>query len=113
WIVHSERAPEYLADQILHGLQIWVALPLHLEEMEPEFFHIDREKIPHWKEGEVHFRLIAGEALGRQSPVPVYSKLYMIEIYSEIEQELNLGEFLYGESGLYILEGAIETEGNV
>lgn len=113
WIVHSERAPEYLTDQVLHGLQIWVALPRDLEEMEPEFFHIDREKIPSWKEGEVHFRLIAGEALGRQSPVPVYSKLYMIEIYSAIEQELNLGEFLYGESGLYILEGAIETEGNV
>ncbi|HBL80872.1 MAG TPA: hypothetical protein DDZ79_13630, partial [Aequorivita sp.] len=28
-------------------------------------------------------------------------------------QVVNIGEELYGESGLYILEGAIESEGNV
>ena len=37
-IVHSERTPEYLraADKYLHGLQIWIALPKHLEQMEPD-----------------------------------------------------------------------------
>lgn len=115
WIVHSERTPEHLrhADVLMHGLQIWVALPKKLEQMEPEFFHIDKEQIPQWTDGNLQFRLIAGEAFGKKSSVPVYSKLYMIEIKSKTRQVVNLGEQLYGESGLYILNGAIESEGNV
>jgi redox-sensitive bicupin YhaK (pirin superfamily) len=115
WIVHSERTPEYLrhSDKLMHGLQIWVALPKDLEQMEPEFFHIDKDQIPTWAEGNIQFKLIAGEAFGKKSPVPVYSKLYMIEIKSTTEQVINLGEHLYGESGMYILDGAIESDGNV
>ncbi|MEO7988483.1 MAG: pirin family protein [Chryseolinea sp.] len=114
-IVHSERTPEYLrhSDKSMHGLQIWVALPKHLEEMNPEFFHIEKNQIPTWSEDDVQFKLVAGEAFGRKSAVPVYSKLYMIEIKSETRQMLSIGKHLYGESGLYILEGGIESDGNV
>ncbi len=114
-IVHSERTPDYLRHSAkeMHGLQIWVALPKDLEQMEPEFFHIDQEQIPTWTDGDLHFKLVAGEAFGRKSPVPVYSKLYMLEIKSKTKQTLNIGDQLYGESGLYILEGGIESEGNV
>lgn len=114
-IVHSERTPEYLrhAAKTMHGLQIWVALPKALEQMQPEFFHMEQEQIPSWTEGDLHFKLIAGEALGRKSPVPVYSKLFMIEIKSASKQVVNIGNQLYGESGLYILEGSIESDENV
>lgn len=114
-IVHSERTPEYLRnkDKNIHGLQIWVALPKHLEQMNPEFFHIDKDGIPFWQEGDVQYKLVAGEAFGRKSAVPVYSKLFMIEIKSVSSQTLNIGKHLYGESGLYILEGGIESDGNV
>ena len=114
-IVHSERTPEYLRDSqlYLHGLQIWVALPKDLEQMEPEFFHIEKEGIPSWTEGDLQFKLVAGEAFGRKSPVPVFSKLFMLEIKSKTRQSVNIGNELYGESGLYILEGAIESEGNI
>ncbi|MES2778717.1 MAG: pirin family protein [Bacteroidota bacterium] len=114
-IVHSERTPEYMrhSDKQMHGLQIWVALPKELEQMEPEFFHIDETQIPSWTEGDLHFKLVAGEAFGRKSAVPVYSKLFMIEIKSTSKQTVNIGHELYGESGLYILEGNIESEGNV
>lgn len=113
-IVHSERTPEYLrhSDKSMHGLQIWVALPKALEQMEPEFFHIESEQIPDWSDGDLHFKLVAGEAFGRKSAVPVYSKLFMIEIKSKTRQVVNIGNELYGESGLYILEGGIESEGN-
>lgn len=113
-IVHSERTPEHLRneDKTMHGLQIWVALPKNLEEMEPEFFHIEAHQLPTWKEGNVEMKLVAGEVMGHSSPVPVYSKLYMLEIKSRHRQILNLGEHLYGESGLYILHGGIESEGN-
>lgn len=113
-IVHSERTPEYLrhSEKNMHGLQIWVALPKHLEQMEPEFFHIDRSEIPYWKEDDVEFKLVAGEAFGKKSNVPVYSPMYMIEIKSVKERKLNIGEHLYGEAGLYILEGGIENDGS-
>jgi len=114
-IVHSERTPEYLRySQInMHGLQIWVALPKELEQMKPEFFHVEENQIPKWTEGDLEFKLVAGEAFGRKSPVPVYSKLYMLEIKNKTKQSLNIGDQLYGESGLYILNGAIESEGNI
>lgn len=114
-IVHSERTPEYLrhSEKIMHGLQIWVALPKDLEQMNPEFFHINADEIPTWEEDGVQFKLIAGEAFNRKSPVPVYSKLYMLELKNKTKKEMNFANQLYGESGLYILEGAIESEGNI
>ena len=114
-IVHSERTPEYLrhSTKQMHGLQIWVALPKELEQMKPAFSHIGEEQIPSWTEGDLQYKLVAGEAFGRKSPVPVFSKLYMLEIKSKTKQTLNIGNELYGESGLYILEGGIESEGNV
>lgn len=114
-IVHSERTPDLLrhSDKAMHGLQIWVALPKEIEQMEPEFFHIEAGQIPEWTENDLQFKLIAGEALGHKSPVPVYSKLFMIEIKSTVKQKVNIGHELYGESGLYILEGNIESEGNI
>lgn len=97
----------------MHGLQIWVALPKELEQMEPEFYHIDAAQIPEWKQDELQFKLIAGEAFGHKSAVPVYSKLFMIEIKSSQRQSVNIGHELFGEAGLYILEGSIESDGNI
>jgi redox-sensitive bicupin YhaK (pirin superfamily) len=113
-IVHSERTPERLrhSDKHLHGLQIWVALPKELEQMEPSFVHIGEEGLPRWQQDNVSIKLIAGEAFGEKSAVPVYSPLYFIELKSTARQEMSIGADLYGESGLYILEGSIESDGN-
>lgn len=110
-IVHSERTPEYLrkTDKTLHGLQIWVALPKELEQMEPNFVHVEANDIPSWEKDGVTYKLIAGEAFGKQSPVPIYSPLYFIEIKSKTAQKINIGKDLFGESGLYILEGSIKS----
>lgn len=108
-VVHSERTPEYLrhSEKHLHGLQIWVALPAELEEMDPSFTHIEADEIPSWTDNNVHFKLIAGEAFGEKSPVPVYSPLYFLEIKSKEAATIRIGEELFGESALYILEGSI------
>jgi redox-sensitive bicupin YhaK (pirin superfamily) len=112
-IVHSERTPEHLrhSDKTLHGLQIWVALPKELEEMPPNFFHASADEIPAWETGGVSYKLIAGASFGRKSPVPVYSDLFFLEIKSPTTQTIQLGDDLFGEAGLYILEGSIESEG--
>lgn len=113
-IVHSERTPERLrtSDKYLHGLQIWVALPKHLEQMEPSFAHIEEDGLPVWQQDGITIKLIAGEAFGRKSAVPVYSPLYFLELKSTTRQKVALGHGLYGESGLYILDGSIEAEGH-
>lgn len=114
-IAHSERTPIYLRDSelLMHGLQIWVALPKHLEQMDPAFSHIEESNIPAWTEGDLKFKLVAGEAFGKKSPVPVFSKLFLIEIKSTSKQSVNIGQHLYGEAGMYILQGAVENEANV
>lgn len=113
-VVHSERTPTYLRNvsKSLHGMQIWVALPKELEETEPSFTHVEASEIPQWNEGSAEIKLIAGEALGKKSPVPVHSKLFFLEIKSSNPQKISIGEDLFGESALYILEGSVKIEGN-
>jgi redox-sensitive bicupin YhaK (pirin superfamily) len=92
-IVHSERTPEHLrhVDKHMHGLQIWVALPKHLEEMDPTFFHANADQLPTWERDGVAFKLIAGTAFGHRSPVPVHSPLYFLELKSSGEREVHIG----------------------
>ena len=113
-IVHSERTPDYLrnSEKIMHGLQIWIALPKAFEQTEPNFFHAEKHEIPTWVDGTVTYKLVAGEAMGKKSPVPVYSKLFMLEIKSTQTTSINLKDQLYGEAGLYILEGSVKSEGH-
>lgn len=113
-VVHSERTPEYLraSEKYLHGLQIWVALPKNLEETEPSFTHIEASGIPAWKQNDLEFKLIAGELFGHKSQVPVHSPLYMIEVKNNTQQiqTVDFKNQLFGESGLYILEGGIKSQ---
>ncbi|HLU17627.1 MAG TPA: pirin family protein [Edaphocola sp.] len=113
-VVHSERTPEALRqeDKMLHGFQIWVALPKEREDAPPSFVHIGANELPVWSEGAVHYKLIAGTLGGRQSPVPVYSPLYFMEIKAEQDADINIGDELFGEVGMYILEGAVAIEGS-
>lgn len=113
-IVHSERTPDYLRNQVkfLHGLQIWVALPKEFEEIEPNLCHVESKSLPRWKEDRLDFKLIAGEIFGKKSPVLVYSPLYFLEIKSKEKQTVNIGDQLFGECGMYILEGKIFSEGH-
>ena len=114
-VVHSERTPEYLrkSDKFLHGLQIWVALPKELEQMEPSFHHIEENGLPTWEEDGVQYKLIAGEISNKKSEVPVFSPLYFIEIKSQERKTISIGKDLFGESALYIMEGNIESDGNL
>lgn len=113
-VVHSERTPEYLRkeDKFLHGFQIWIALPKEMEQGEPSFHHIDKKDIPVWEEDGVQFKLIAGEIIGKKSPVPVHSPLYFIEIKTQEAQRITIGDKLFGEVGMYVLDGTVKIEGN-
>ncbi|MGB6151475.1 MAG: pirin family protein [Pricia sp.] len=113
-VVHSERTPERLrgTQKTLHGLQIWVALPKELEQIPPVFDHTEADALPTWNEDGLQFKLIAGKVFGKESPVPVHSDLFFIEIKSTKKQTVDCGGDLFGESGLYILEGAVYSKGH-
>lgn len=113
-VVHSERTPEALrsTNMTLHGMQIWVALPKKLEDMEPSFQHVEAKSLPTWEEGNIQFKLISGQIEGFQSPVKTYHPQYMIEIKNKEHATIDIGHKLFGESGLYILEGAVENGGH-
>lgn len=114
-VVHSERTPERMkgSDGNLHGLQIWVALPKEEEDCEPNFTHVEANQLPSWEENKVQFKLLAGELYGKKSPVPVYSPLYLLEIKNTEATKIDFGNNLYGECGLYILEGGVKIEGEL
>ncbi|WP_317127898.1 pirin family protein [Mucilaginibacter gilvus] len=112
-IVHSERTPPELrtGSKNMHGLQIWVALPKELEEMDPAFSHTEEAELPQWEIEKVKYKLLAGTIMGHRSPVPVYSRLFLLEITCDERCLLDLSRQLYGECGIYILRGSIEAEG--
>lgn len=114
-IVHTERTPEDLRDggtYPVHGFQIWVALPKELEDMNPEFSHTDKNELPVWQEEGIDFTLVAGEAYGKKSPVPVYSELFMLQMKTSEKTVFNPQGNLKGEIGITIVEGYIEACGD-
>ena len=114
-VTHSERTPEDKrgAQKTLHGLQIWVALPAHLEDMDPSFDHIAADSLPTWNQDGIKYKLIAGSYDNKQSPVPVYSPMYMIEMKASEETEVDFNGTLYGETGVYILNGGLRIDDTV
>lgn len=113
-VVHTERTPEDHRDgqvRPVHGFQIWVALPQHKEEMAPEFHHVPQTELPAWEDQGARFTLVAGEAFGRQSPVPVHSPLFMVEIHSSSAFPFHNQNELKGEIGICVVKGHIEACG--
>lgn len=109
-VSHSERTPEDMRNGKVfnaHGYQIWVALPKELEEMEPEFHHIDGANLPKWNDEDAAFTLVAGEGYGKKSPVPSYSPFFMVQVKNKSTYELNVQGNLIGEIGICIVEGGI------
>ncbi|MGY3039318.1 redox-sensitive bicupin YhaK (pirin superfamily) [Rhodanobacter sp. TND4EL1] len=107
-ITHSERTPPDVREggQLLHGIQIWVALPQADAEVAPEFHHHDREALPRVSLPGVEGVLIAGSAYGKQSPVKVFAPMFLLEVSLQAGAELALpGE--HAERGVHVIDGAV------
>jgi redox-sensitive bicupin YhaK (pirin superfamily) len=107
-IVHSERTamPVRQTGQRIHGIQLWVALPLAHEEREPEFFHHPSETIPRVTLPGAVLRVLAGSAYGQTSPVKTFSPLFYVDAHLDAGAELELPAD-YPERGAYLASGAI------
>lgn len=106
-IAHSERIqPLALKPGTkINGIQVWIALPKDKEEIPPQFLHVP--EVPRFEQAGISFTLIAGSALGKTSPVPVYSPLFYLEAHVPKGKslELPLGR---QEGALYVVSGSLD-----
>lgn len=107
-ISHSE---ESLPDTMLHGVQLWIALPDSVRFMEPEFNHY--ASVPYILQDHLFIHILAGEFLGQQSPAKVYTPLMGAEIYAQEDTESVLALNPKFEYGILPLIGEIDVEGEV
>jgi redox-sensitive bicupin YhaK (pirin superfamily) len=109
-IVHSERSPENLRGQPLSisGLQTWLALPDHLEETDPAFSHIEREKMPEFSDKGLEGRLVIGAYEGMASPVHVPTGTLYLDIRLEPGVRFTLPAHWEERAG-YILSGSVKV----
>ena len=110
-IVHSERTPDELraAGHTLHALQLWLALPEEVEEIDPAFYHYDAAELPTTKVDGIPIRVMMGEAYGLRSPVKTFAETLYFEADLKAGQSLQLPEA--EERGVYVAAGQIAING--
>lgn len=110
-IVHSERtsAERKASGQRLNGLQMWLALPVEKEEMEPEFHHYPEDSIPSFAGTGYRGRVLVGEAFGIESPVKQLSPTLYLEAALERGAVVKLPPVR--QLALYLLKGKVSLEG--
>lgn len=109
-IVHSERQREEVkaSNNVLHGLQLWLALPEKDEEMDPEFHHYDKSSIPSVTVDNVPVRVLIGSAYGVESPVKIFAKTLYVEANLRAGESLVLPDGVE-ERALYIASGKLKA----
>lgn len=111
-IVHSEREnPDTLnTPRRLDGLQLWLALPAAVEEMDPAFFHYDATQIPEFTNDGVSARIMMGQAFGLTSPVQTYAQTLYVEVKLKMGRDLQMPMGV-AERAVYVCSGALGVEG--
>jgi hypothetical protein len=112
-IVHSERTPDDLraVARRSHGLQLWSALPVEDEELEPSFVHTPAAAIPRFDAVGVSVRVLVGEAFGQRSPVATRSPTLYLDI--ALQAGARLQQALASERALYAVEAPFTLDGRL
>jgi redox-sensitive bicupin YhaK (pirin superfamily) len=107
-IVHSERTPREHRQNgsRLHGLQLWIALPLAYEETVPSFHHHAAASLPERDHGGVQLRVLAGTAYEMTSPVEILSPLFYVDALMSAGSELALPSG-HEERAIYVVDGSL------
>ena len=112
-IVHSERTAADHRDggEPLHGLQLWVALPMQDEETAPAFAHTAAADIPALSENGLALRVVAGTLHGLRSPVVTSWDTLFADAHLNAGATLPL-DAAHEERAVYVLGGEIEIGGD-
>jgi redox-sensitive bicupin YhaK (pirin superfamily) len=112
-IVHSERTPDNLRGHPLaiSGLQTWLALPDHKEEIDPSFSHSEQHEMPLIDGDGATGRVIIGNFEGLASPVKVFSDTLYVDLALGPNRSFPFGG-AHEERAVYILSGSLEIAGD-
>ena len=112
-IVHSERTgtERRTKGDILHGLQMWVALPAAKEEMPPAFAHHATEEFPVVRDNGKSVRVVLGTLYGSSSPVATTSETIFGDVTLKAGSTLPLDPG-HEERAIYVIEGEIDVAGD-
>ncbi|KAA3622626.1 MAG: pirin family protein, partial [Proteobacteria bacterium] len=107
-IVHSERESLEVRAKPhrANGFQIWLALPPDKETVEPEFFHYEKNALPHVMEDGVMMRILVGNAFERDSPAKTYSPTFYVDILANAGRGIDRPHPDM-EAGVYIQTGSV------
>jgi redox-sensitive bicupin YhaK (pirin superfamily) len=111
-IVHSERRPVHLKNvrYVNHGLQLWTALPIAHEEVEPSFAHTPAAAIPQLAVDGAKVRVLIGEAFGVASPVAAFSRTLYLDVELPAGRTVELPP-LEREMAVYPVQGELAIAG--
>jgi quercetin 2,3-dioxygenase len=95
-IAHSEESPSG-RPALLHGVQLWIALPHEHRFTDPDFAH--HADLPVIESGSARITVVAGEHAGERSPARVFTPLTGLEVVLADGGEVALNvreDFEYG-----------------
>ena len=109
-IVHSERTPADDRDRTrtMHGLQLWVALPLDREQGAADFEHTDASALPALELDGVAGRIVAGSAYGKRSPVTLPGDLFYVDVHVSPGKQLRVPDEPV-QRAAYVVAGAMRV----
>ena len=112
-IVHSERtgAERRAAGGPIHGLQMWVALPAAIEEMEAGFSHHDAAEFPLVEDDGKGVRVVLGSLYGARSPAATASDTMFADATLAAGATLPIPPNAE-ERAVYLTQGEIDIAGD-
>lgn len=93
-----------------HGLQLWLKLPTHLQDVEPTYTSLRSGQLPVWSEAGGRCVVVAGNVNGLQGPMALSGGAVMASIDLQAHSSMYL-VCTAGEAGLYVLGGEAEIGG--
>lgn len=107
-IAHSEESPDRHGP-VMHGLQLWVALPSPAAHVAPRFEH--HEDLPVIEFGRARVTVVVGEMGGRVSPAVTHSPIVGVEIVADAGSTLPLPTRPEFEYAVVVVSGAATVAG--
>lgn len=105
-IQHSELSTD--ASGVLHGAQLWIALPTCTRSMEPRFEHYRPVAA---RVGDATVRVFLGSLAGQRSPVTVFSPLVGAQLDVPAGGRVELALNREFEHGLLVDDGDLTVDG--
>lgn len=113
-IVHSERLPEDIRqkNEVVEGIQTWLALPTDVEDCEPSFAHYSADKIPSIHLPTLSAHVLIGKAFDVESPVKTPSVTTYIDISLGADAQYT-PDFPQQELAIYVAFGNVTVNGEM